>query len=289
VRRTRGPRPITPFTHQSARKLPPKISHSCVTRMAWSSVLLPPHGISIDIESVKVSLNHVIAYDTDVLSRVEVFLRKVWTQNNALPRQTNPNHYLLCTLHKFDVMIMWRPIATRCVFSNVPPPLTFLSNFFLGHPVYLKYYYSFVFKTCDLITEWIFLGKSDRIGWYVRSAPGTFTFSEKSRLIISLLGLGAMHALIGSQAKKLLATQLSKRCIKNTHSHLFIIFQSNKKIELWTWGDGKGRKLQDLRAHTRAVRYGDKRVILSVMDNVFLIWKHSKHGTFDHFEKICPL
>jgi hypothetical protein len=33
VRRTRGPRRITPFTHQStsARKLPTKISNSCVT------------------------------------------------------------------------------------------------------------------------------------------------------------------------------------------------------------------------------------------------------------------
>ena len=33
VRRTKGPRRITPFTHQStsARKLPPKISNSCVT------------------------------------------------------------------------------------------------------------------------------------------------------------------------------------------------------------------------------------------------------------------
>jgi hypothetical protein len=31
VRRTRGPRRITPFTHQSARKLPPKISNCCVT------------------------------------------------------------------------------------------------------------------------------------------------------------------------------------------------------------------------------------------------------------------
>jgi hypothetical protein len=31
VRRTRGPRRITPFTYQSARKLPPKISNCCVT------------------------------------------------------------------------------------------------------------------------------------------------------------------------------------------------------------------------------------------------------------------
>ena len=40
VRRTRGPRPITPFTHQSARKLPPKISHSCVKLVAVVKISL---------------------------------------------------------------------------------------------------------------------------------------------------------------------------------------------------------------------------------------------------------
>mgnify|MGYP001799223047 CR=1 FL=1 len=62
------------WENEEARKLPPKILHRCVTCMAWSSILLPPHGVSIDVVSMKVSLNHVIVYDTDILSHVKISL-----------------------------------------------------------------------------------------------------------------------------------------------------------------------------------------------------------------------
>lgn len=52
----------------------------------------------------------------------------------------------------------------------------------------------------------------------------------------------------------------------------------NKTIELWTWEDGKGRKLQDLRAHTRAVsclnwsRFNPRLLATCSYDSYIYLW-----------------
>ena len=73
------------------------ILHCRVTGVRRSFILLPEHGISIDVVNGKISLYDVVTYDPQILSGVKVSLNKVGTQNNSCPCQTNPNHYLICS------------------------------------------------------------------------------------------------------------------------------------------------------------------------------------------------
>ena len=88
-----------------------RITCSCVTRMAGSSVLklLPPHEISVDVTGAKVPLNDVIACIYSLLSMLS--FNKLWTQNNTLPCQTNPNHFCHapCTNERNDQLDVHHP------------------------------------------------------------------------------------------------------------------------------------------------------------------------------------
>ena len=83
-------------------------------------VFLPPHGISIDIVSLKVSLNHVIAYDTDVLCHVEISLQSVDPVQRLASLKQSPKPLFAVQLGKIQQNDPEGAFATRGVFCNIP-------------------------------------------------------------------------------------------------------------------------------------------------------------------------
>ena len=66
----------------------------------------------------KISLDDVIEDDLQIFSAVKVSLHEMGTQNNACPCQTNPHHYLICSL-EFNIVIGRMSITMPCIFSDI--------------------------------------------------------------------------------------------------------------------------------------------------------------------------
>ena len=85
--------------------------------MDWSTILLPPHFLSIEVPQLP--LDNIITDDTEIFTSVHSTLNEMRAQNNSLTSQANPYHYFICSLGKVNIMIIRMTVTTFRILYDI--------------------------------------------------------------------------------------------------------------------------------------------------------------------------